>query len=597
MRVTVEGMFDGWWFAIRTKQLDKFRSAHAAEDALVQMNRVIGWATFSFRPNPLLDDHDVSDGSDAAVDISKTGAGGPLCGIWAPESPPATTVIDRHTRFEVGAAAAVVKRPKSGGRPSTPNSGRLGPRGSLLTRSQSSIAMENTQLSEDKVEIKDLSDPTERSGRKGNQYHLSDVEREYFAQIEAEKESKVRREAAEAQRLAEAARVKAVWDEAMRDVEGKQWTVDSEGKVIVVNPVEGDKMASRTVPVKYNMGDKKGGDGSTVNSRDRKGQGGASGSGSGGGHWAAGKGKKGGASGPSHYDESFDSQPSLMATLLNEDGVDLTYGNQSKQGRQFNGGEGHMSKAQYHEKTGFAVVGDRTSSVDEFDGDPAGGDVPKGKNKGRGGKNAAATENKFPIIDPFKGGRPRSLDPSEPLSPHGLPPTGVSVVSPGALGSPESWGGSKKGSPPRQLSYEEFREREATAVAEEREQIAKLNRESSFGGNGAVEPTPIQRNRGQVLPHKHQRDVRNANLWGPAPTAYRSKLAPPTVPGMTTGHGLVGAPDSGGGSAVAALDSTNERGSIDSGIPSKGATGGLRKPVVVIPEASESKGLRFQVAA
>lgn len=602
------GYFEEVWVAARTKELDQYRCAVAAADALSQMNRVIAWATFAYHPDPLHDDHGAA--AAAATPAEPAAPAGSACGRWAPEAQLRPAVIDRHSRFEVKASSveeraklSPTKRPDSPGRPRTPET----PKGKLSrgrsTRGDAAATWASTTGFDDTaVEIRDLSDPMERGvkGKKGGGFGLTDVEREYFEQMARDKEEAERRKAVEAERLAEAARVKREWAEAMREVEGKQWTVDAEGKVIVVVPLEGDKMPPRTVPVKYATGEKK--DGAGAGDKDKGGKkaaaaaavaaavAGGVGPGSphspmsdGGKHSAAPS--KFGRTGP-RFQESAEEQPPLTKTLLPEDGVDMVYGKARKAGRRFGGDDAHMSRADYLEKTGFGPPGDRTAGEADDGAGAGGGDA--------GGKKKGVKANKFPTIDPFKGGRPRAGAPGSPgsPSPSAFGESGVTAASQGAgarVASPVGGGGAA--SPVAGgRSFESFEEAEAFAVEKERELLERLNANGGGGGSGSpVQPSPVQRSRPNALPHKPMRDVRNAILPGPTPTAYRAKLAPPTPAGMTTGHGLVV-----GGTAATEDPAAATRHGKNPFASHKAAP---KPEVVSIPEESESQGLRYQVAS
>jgi hypothetical protein len=360
--------------------------------------------------------------------------------------------------------------------------------------------------------------------------------------------------------------------------------VDGDGKVVVINPVEPEKMPALTVPIKYGTGEK---DRPPPKVSPAAAQAAA---------LADPRGKNSppkaptifgaeAAGGAKLFLESYDSQPPLIQTLRPEDGVDLTFGNQRRAGREIAGAEGRMSRAEYQEKTGFAMAGDRTASSQ-------GADTKATLPTKRGRKVPEPAENRFPVLDPLKGGRPRAGGGPTNGGVHSRAGGGGAVHG-GAPGPATKHGGGGDGVEAANDSGGSGAvplDLEAAAMAAELELIAALNRND--GGNGGpIDPAPVQRHRDRVL-HKNQRDVRNADLYGPMPTAYRSHLAPPGAAGMSTGHGsptlqpLAASP-----AEAAASNAQRDSGEVvlQPGPVRKGAK-------VLVPEASESQGLRHHIA-
>jgi len=142
----------------------------------------------------------------------------------------------------------------------------------------------------------------------------------------------------------------------------------------------------------------------------------------------------------------------------------------------------------------------------------------------------------------------------------------------GLLGETSAVGsvdGGLASSPSRQ--HESWLAAEEAAKALELEKLQEM--QNAVGSGDAVNMAiPAQgRGRPQILP-KPNRDIRNAYLPSQTPTAYRAKLAPPSLVGFSTGHGSVSSP---GEKAEAS--------------PAKLAE-------VVVPEESEEQGLRYQIA-
>jgi len=545
--------------AARHEELDQYQCAVAAEDALSQMNRVISWATLAYRPSPLVDDHRLPGGATPASPPSLLA---PPEGKWSPERAPGLALMDRHSRFEVVSAPPAAKPPPPASRgrtPGTMDGGRGGgTRGKSPGGRSKTPGFESGTWAEEKVEIRDLLDPTEEAnGKKGGRNNL---EREYFAQMERDKQAAAAREAAEAARLEAAQAVKKEWDETMRDVEGKKWTVDASGKVIVVETVDGDKLPPRSVPMKY------------ATEKAPPPPGGAKGA-------SAAASSPGGAASPSKFTgpgsafkESMDYQPPLSKTLLPEDGVELMYDGKRKAGREIKGVEGKMSVAEYAEKTGFGPPGDRTASMDTNEFDATMAVNSGGKNARNGGKKDSKAATKFPLLDPLKGGRPRAdAAPTSPASVDGGVTLGTGGAA-GLLGETSAVGSIEGGfasSPSGQ--YDSWLAAEEAAKALELEKLQEM--QNAVGSGEAVNMAiPAQgRGRPQILP-KANRDIRNAYLPSQTPTAYRAKLAPPSLVGFSTGHGSVSSP--------------GEKADVS---PAKLAE-------VVVPEESEEQGLRYQIA-
>jgi hypothetical protein len=570
--------------AAREQELNQYQCAVAAEDALSQMNRVIAWATLAYRPSPLVDDYKLPGQPSAPTSPILA----PPEGLWSPERMPGQAFMDRHSRFEVASAPPCVKPPPvSRGRLAAcgtldtldPRGSRGGgPRGKSAGRSNTPGLGESGTWAEEKVEIRDLTDPAAglqggAGGKKG-----ADLEREYFAQMERDKQAAAAKQAAEAARLEAAQAVKKEWAEAMREVEGKKWTVDASGAVIVVQAVDGDQLPPRSVPVKYATekapppppaGGKGAAAGASLGG-DTAAEGGR------GGH-PAGSPTKFSGPGAAAFVESMDFQPPLSKTLLPEDGVELTYDGKRKAGREIKGVEGKMSVAEYTEMTGFGPPGDRTASMDSLDlsatAAASGGRDAGGKNSigRRGERDKAAT--KFPLLDPYKGGRPRAS--AGQLANSQAAPGGVAAgggLGPRATSSEATSGGVALLSP-SEKSVSWFAAEEA-AKAAELEKLQAL--QSSLGRGDAVSMAVPAQGRGRkptVLP-KPSRDVRNALLPAQTPTAFRAKLAPPSSVGFSTGHG-------------AAVSPGGEKKALPQAKPVE---------VVVVPEESEEQGLRYQIA-
>ena len=105
---------------------------------------------------------------------------------------------------------------------------------------------------------------------------------------------------------------------------------------------------------------------------------------------------------------------------------------------------------------------------------------------------------------------------------------------------------------------------------------------------------PVQRGRVGLHKHRDLRHIRNPDLGGAMPTAYRSKLAPPG-PGQTTGHGHASpAPhahaDESDGRSQDGSDAGSVGGRRES--PSKAKPSAHK---VVLPEDAESQGLQYQI--
>lgn len=629
-------IFDNTWKSVRLSEIDKMRSIFAADEAIEQMNRVILWATFAYQPDPL---HTEAPFSRPALCNEKE----ENCGLWEPEEQPTTTVIDRHTRFEVGATAPgqsmSATRKKTPGTPKSRNfdSKRMDSSSSLSQKDfdgNSTTGSVSTGVfgNEPLIDIHDIADPL--GNRRDKVSSLSDIEREYFEEMEREKQAKIRKEKYDAERAAEAARIKAAWDESMKEVEGKQWTVDAEGKVIVITPMIGDKMPSRNVPVKYGvritndsgLNDKDGKlskrksmdpnnrSGSSIKSTSKPS--------------SAKSDRTENSKSKVHFTESFDNQPPLIKTLQPEGGVGLLYGNQKKNGRQYTiaGDPKRMSRSDYLEKTGFTGTGsDR--SLEDLDMNPlnqtSGGlgmdssissskpNTSKSKNASRQGSRGTQGD-KFPLIDPLKGGRPRTHDPV-PGSP----------IKANVLGSPDQRNKVLKGSESGMTSgssqsqgndelqdvvntddlFKSFEEIEMAAKVAELELLANMNNDLSFRTD-KFDPAPVQRQRDKVL-YKPQRDVRNSGLEGPLPTVNRHKLAPPTVVGMSTGHGSVHGDASYNGLSSAQSPVNHSNDSDDDEYDNSQAfsvvgggsaiSHGKSPESVIIPEESENQGLRYQI--
>ena len=623
----ISAAFDSAWADIRSKVVDEKLPQYAAQTMLLQMNRVIAWSTLAPEASPLL-----------VAASSSPQQHHPPSEMWAVEAQPTSTGVDRHASRLVTAPPKppppkVLPRSNSSReRHSSRRTHRAStPQSSRGTRSGgSSRAGASDKTPADVIEIRDLSDPATKKGGVGSGGGAADLlsmmtptEREYHMEMERKAADKARLAALEAARVEEEKRKQEEWDEAMREVAGKSWTVDSEGTIIVVSAPDGDKDLD-----KYPLSIK-----STIKTEESSSSAAA----------AASPGKKSPKSGPEegeedekkrkgkqqhgvHFTSSTEEQPNMAKNrrFLPEDGVELQASPgggrgpaEVKGGRDFQSPENQLSRRAYYKKMGFELpdAEERTHGGSDDDGGGGGGDGDDdaAPGRGRGRRSKAARSKGFPDIDPFQGGRKRAVQQAAAAAVTVAAGATAAVVTlppataAAAQGNNTTEGGEEATTQALLVSEEE-------AMAKELELIAELNR--AGGNNGRAPEATVLPQKGYERPrslthkHKDMRGVINHDHFpvGAVPTAHREKLAAPTKLGASTGHGdqsLVGSPTtqsqpplSPGGESWASEGLEDGRSGRSDASATAAAGGDFRKTAsrVTIPQNVREQGLQYQIA-